>query len=125
MLHVYRYINSRKCNEAQMITETKLACVHTVCISKLANVWSILLYSKDIVHSEFWSVREPWKSENSLTSQTHCALMQYIWFFKAYIFLLFFILQNCLVNDWHCERTVDIGDKIVCMSWLGTSAKVH
>ncbi|CAB3978428.1 mediator of RNA polymerase II transcription subunit 16 isoform X1 [Paramuricea clavata] len=32
-------------------------------------------------------------------------------------------MKNCLVNDWQCERTVCIGEKIVCMSWLGTSAK--
>ena len=32
-------------------------------------------------------------------------------------------MKNCLVNDWHCEKTICIEEKIVCMSWLGMSAK--
>ncbi|XP_028400327.1 mediator of RNA polymerase II transcription subunit 16-like [Dendronephthya gigantea] len=32
-------------------------------------------------------------------------------------------MKNCLINDWECKRTVSVEEKIICMSWLGSSAK--
>ncbi|XP_046840537.1 mediator of RNA polymerase II transcription subunit 16-like isoform X2 [Xenia sp. Carnegie-2017] len=32
-------------------------------------------------------------------------------------------MKNCLINEWKCEQTYNIGEKIVCVSWIGTSTK--
>lgn len=32
-------------------------------------------------------------------------------------------MKNNLVNEWCCQRTVCIDEKVVCLSWLGTSVK--